>query len=402
MEPSTLEVKLNETISAIQEHHKKAAEEIKQHGTMLGETKTALDKLQQQMDAIDLKLVDQQKSSQSHQGKSLEDALKESDELGRLIGTGKKGRANFTLDPKQTASVLEEKTIISGASGYGLASGGVMNIERMPGITLEARRPLRMRDLISSRPTASPLIYYVKVSTPMAIASPQTEGSTKAETTAQFTTASAAVQTLAVFVKASDQVMSDFAELGNFINSTLRYEVKKAEDLQILSGSGTGQDLNGLVTQASAFNVALLSAAAGYTRIDQIGAAIEQVDIIDEVPATFVVLNPRDWWSLRRTKDGFGRYILGDPQAEGAPNIWGRTLVSTTAMPSGSFLVGNGDPAAVQIRDRMELQVDVSTEDTDNFQKNLVTIRAELRLALIVQRPQAFISGTFATSPAGQ
>lgn len=398
-ETNPLEVKLNETIAAIQKHHEKAAEEIKNHGTMFADTKASIEKLQQQVDAIDLKLVEQQRNTPAAE-KSILETLKENDDVSRLL-RHKKGRAIFTLSGEQANQVMDQKAILSGGAGYGTASGGVIPIERIPTIVQEARRRLRVRDLLPARPTQSPLIYYVKVSVPMAIASPQVEGSAKAETSVQFTTASVAVQTLAVFIKASKQVLDDFTELDGFIRASLPYYVNKAEDLQLLTGSGTGQDLNGMVTQASAFNGGLLSAAAGYTRIDQIGAAIEQVDIIDEVPATFVVLNPRDWWNLRRTKDGFGRYILGDPQNEGNPTIWDLNVVSTTAMASGTFLVGNGDPAAVEIRDRMEMQVDVSTEDVDNFEKNLVTIRAEKRLALIVSRPQSFITGTFATSPAG-
>jgi len=400
MEVKDLEVKINDLAGLIVTHQKKADEEVKLHGTMLAETKTQFEKLQKQYDEIDLKLADQKRSA-PEQGKSIVETLKEQDDLGRLVGTNKKGRASFTLSAAQTSEVMEQKTIISGGSGFGLASGGVMPIERLPVIVPEARRKLRIRQLLNARPTQSPLIYYVKVSTPMGLASMQVEGSAKAETTVQFTTASAAVQTLAVFIKASRQVLDDFTELDGFIRSSLPYYVGKAEDLQLLSGSGTGQDLNGMVTQASAFNVGLLSASAGYQRIDQLSAAIEQVDIIDEVSPTFIILNPRDWWAIVRTKDGFGKYLVGDPTSDSLPTLWNRTLVSTTAMPAGTFLVGNGDPAAVEIRDRMEMQIDISNEDVDNFERNLVTIRAEKRLTLIVSRPQAFITGTFATSPAG-
>jgi len=221
------------------------------------------------------------------------------------------------------------------------------------------------------------------------------------ENALQFTTATTQVQTIATFIRASTQIMSDLPELEGFIKSGLPYYVNKVEEQQILSGDGTGVNLNGLITQATAFNTALLSAAAGYTRIDQIGAAAEQVDILDEVPATFVALNPRDWWNIRRTKDGFGQYILGPPQFLGNPSIWDLTPIATTAVAAGTFLVGNGDPAAVEIRDRMGMQVDISTEDADNFTKNLVTVRAEKRMALVVMRPQSFITGTFATSPSG-
>ena len=401
MPDTTLETKLTETLVAINTFKAKADEEIKLHGVMLAETKTNFTSLQSQLDAIDQKLVDNYRLNPVAQ-KSIVEVLKENEDVSRLI-RDKKGRSViFTLSGDQVSDLMGQKTTITtGGAGYGLAAPGVVNIERLPGIVVEARRRLRIRQLLNARPTTSPLIYYVKVLTPLAEASPQAEATTKAENALNFFTVTAQVQTIATFIPASRQILEDFSELEGFLRSSLPYYVNRAEERQLLAGDGTGNNLNGLVTQASVFNAGLLSANAGWTRIDQIGAAAEQVDIIDEIPSTWVTLNPRDWWNLRRTKDSLGRYILGDPQAFGNPTIWDLNVVSTTAMASGTFLVGNSDPAASEIRDRMEMQFDISTEDVDNFRKNMVTIRAEKRLALIVSRPQSFIAGSFATSPAG-
>jgi HK97 family phage major capsid protein len=69
-------------------------------------------------------------------------------------------------------------------------------------------------------------------------------------------------------------------------------------------------------------------------------------------------------------------------------------VVDTNAMPQGHFLVGAFNMAA-QVFDREDANVQVSTEDGDNFVKNMVTIRAEERLALAVFRPQSFVYGAF-------
>jgi len=80
-------------------------------------------------------------------------------------------------------------------------------------------------------------------------------------------------------------------------------------------------------------------------------------------------------------------------------NIFGLAVDPTTSIAQGTFLVGSGNPIAAEIRDRMEMQIDVSTEHSTFFTQNLVAVRAEKRLALITRRPGSFITGTFNTSP---
>ena len=100
------------------------------------------------------------------------------------------------------------------------------------------------------------------------------------------------------------------------------------------------------------------------------------------------------------TKDWFGRYLIGDPQTTANANLFDLLVIPTTSIAAGTFLVGSGNPAAAEIRDRMELQFEVSTEHHDYFVKNLVACRAEKRLALIVKRAASFVTGSFTTSPA--
>lgn len=372
----------------------KAAAETKERGSADEATKTAMAAIQKQVDAIDAKMT--AKLVTSTEQKSLVEVLTENEDVARLIHN-KKGRAVFTLTGAHAQQVQEMKTTISGLSTI---TPNVVDADRRPGIVLEARRKLTVRDALAARPTNLPLVYWVKVNSPLVAASPQIEAASKYENAVTFTTANSPVKTLATFIRASRQAMDDFQELAGFLQTGLPYYVNLCEENELLNGDNTGEHLNGLVTQATAFNTALLSASAGWTRIDQLGAAIQQIGIANEIDPTFVVVNKSDWWAIRRTKDSYGRYILGDPNTTGNPTIWDLTPIASNSIPSGTFLVGSGDPAAAEIRDRMEMQVDISTEDADNFTKNLITVRAEKRMVLTVLRPASFIRGTFTTSPA--
>lgn len=355
------------------------------------------DAMQSQLDGIDLRV----KSGDFYRGstrKSLADTLKDNESFARLM-TDRKGRAVITLKGEDTRLMERKTTITSGAVGY--MGPGVLGIDRIPGITAEARQTLTMRDVLYATPTDQPLIEFVKVVNPMAVASPAPEGTLKAENAVTFSAAAERVRTIATWIPASRQILDDWKELANFLNSTLSYYVDLAEEQQILTGDSTGENLHGLIPQASNFNAGLLSASAGWNKIDMVGRAIQQIEEAKEISPSFIVVHPRDWWSMRLQKDGFGRYILGDPQEVVVRNLFNRTIVTTTSIASGTFLVGSGDPAASQLRDRMETVVDISTEDGTNFRQNLVTTRAEKRVALVVERPGSYVTGSFTTSPAG-
>jgi HK97 family phage major capsid protein len=392
----TLEKQLADLQVDLKAHFEKAEAETKTRGAMLDETKTKLEAIQKQVDAIDLKLVE--KHNSTVQEKSITEELKENEDVCRLMKNGK-GHAIITFKGQNASRLWERKSILRSNLGY--VTPGVIDIERAPGIVLEARRKLTVRNVLTSRPTSLPVVYWVKVNSPLVAASPmmQNEGLVKHENAVTFTTANSTTRTIATFIKASRQALDDFDELGGFLESSLPYYVNRQEETQLLSGDNTGDNLNGLITQATAFDTSLLSASAGWTRIDQIGAAIQQIGEADEIDPSFIILNKRDWWKIRRTKDSYGRYILGDPETRGNPTLWDLTTVPTNSIAAGTFLVGSGDPAAAEIRDRMEMQVELSTEDADNFQRNMVTIRAEKRMLLAVMRPASYITGTFTTSP---
>lgn len=409
MDSKELESQLAAARTELKAHFDKAEAEQKANGTLLNETKETVTKLQAQVDALDVKLAQKHIAEQAQQGSTLVKTFKEDEGVLRLM-RDRKGHAVVTIKGQDVMDLMERKTVISdvisGSNGadtlnpVGIATSGVLQIDRTPGITIEARQMLKFRNLLSSRPTTMQVIDFVKVSSPLAIASPVAEGALKPENSLSFSTVSEKVRLLATWIPATRQVLDDFTELMSFIQSSLPYYVNLAEERQMLAGDGTGENLHGILSQAISFNSSLLPAAAkGWNMIDVVATAIKQVNAALEIPPTFVVLHPNDWWTIRLTKDGFGRYILGDPQSSVAPTLFGLDVVYTTSIAQGTFLVGSGSPVAIEIRDRMDMQVEISTEHSDYFIRNLVAIRAEKRLALITKRPASFVTGTFTTSP---
>ncbi|MEN3793943.1 phage major capsid protein [Fulvimarina sp. MAC3] len=218
------------------------------------------------------------------------------------------------------------------------------------------------------------------------------EGNLKPESGYAFEMQTATAKTIAHWVPASRQILEDAPQLAGIIDTELRHGLELKEEQQLLNGSGVGQNLLGMVTQATAYAAPIPDIAAA-TMIDTIGLAVLQ-SALAEFPATGIVLHPSDWMRIRLIKDGDGNYILGAPGANVPPVLFGLPVVATQAMAIDKFLVGDFQTAAT-IYDRWQPRVEVSTEHADFFTRNMVAILAEERIALAVKQPTALTYGDF-------
>lgn len=275
------------------------------------------------------------------------------------------------------------------------ASGGVLVApDRQAGVIAIPQRPLSVRDLLAPGRTNSTLIQYFRELVFTNNAAPVAEGTRKPESNLTFEQRQATVIKLAHFIKATTEILVDAPALQSTIDQRLRYGLAFVEDLQLLMGSGTGNNLAGIYTNATAY--AAPFAVAGETDIDRLRLAFLQGELA-LLPADAAVLHPSNWAKIELLKDTQGRYLIGNPQGTLAPTLWGRRIVTTLAMTQNQFLAGNFRQSA-QIFDREDANVVVSTENEDDFVNNRVTILVEERLALADYRPEARIKGAFVTA----
>src|SRR5690606_7760724 len=286
----------------------------------------------------------------------------------------------------------ERADITSGNTtvGAGRSAGtSLVPGHRVPGIIAPPNRQLTIRDLLAPGTTSQSSVEFVKETGFTNNARPVTEGNTKPQSDITFNLFTTPVRTIAHIFKASRQIMDDAPALASYINARGTYGLKYVEENQLLNGNGTGQNLNGIVPQATAFAPAFNP--SDETAIDRLRLAVLQV-VLAEYPASGFVLNPTDWARIELTKDNEGRYIVGNAQSPIGPSLWGLPVVQTQAMAAGEFLAGAFNLGA-QIFDRMGVEVLLSSENVDDFEKNMLTVRIEERLALAVYRPEAFVTG---------
>ncbi|MEP7240633.1 MAG: phage major capsid protein [Devosia sp.] len=318
--------------------------------------------------------------------------------LGELAIKGR-GEEIAAIGRSRGRLAIPVKATLTSLTTDAAGSVGDLAVADRPGFILPPRRKLRMRDLFAPGQTSAGALEWPKMTGRTNGAETQTEAATKGQSDMKFDLIQWPVRTIAHWMIASKQILDDAPALKSVIDSELTYGVKYVEDAQLLAGGGTGTDLTGVYTSASAYAAPFVPDGV-LTFIDILLLAIAQVEDAD-YEADGIVLNPLDWRYIQSLKDDESRYLGGGPfTMEDLAKLWSMPVVTTKAMTQDKFLVG-AFRAGAQIFDREECIVEISTEDSDNFRKNLVTLRAEERLAFVIKHADAFVKGDFGDAITG-
>lgn len=296
--------------------------------------------------------------------------------------------------PRQGRADLALKATITTATSNAPGSvGAATERTRLGGIQELPRQRLVVRDLITQGRIDNAALEYIRETGFTNNAAPVAEGAKKPQSDVQMELVSTAAKVIAHWMKVSKQALSDVSQLRSHIDNRLLHGLALVEEKQLLHGDGTGQNLHGIIPQATGYAVPAGIDASGLTVIDTLRIAALQA-VLAEYPATGHVLNPIDWAAIELTKDEIGRHIIGQPQGDAPASLWRLPVVETQAITQGKFLTGAFQMGA-EVFDLWDSRVEVGFEN-DDFTKNLVTILAEERIAFALYRPEAFIYGDLA------
>jgi HK97 family phage major capsid protein len=384
-----LRQQLDRITGEVKQTAEKALKQAEDTGKVTDEVKAAADKLLVEQKALQgavEKIEERQleleqnaagRRDRAEPPKSLGEAIAQSDGLKAFLANGAKGTQR-----------IEVNNVITSAGNSG---GGLITPTRDGEVISLRRRQPRIRSLLNVGRTDSNLVEYAKQVTRTNNAGVVAENTLKPESNYAWAKADAPVRFIAHWVPISRATLEDAAALQTELDSELRYGLDIAEDEELLNGDGTGEHLSGLRANATAY--AAPFAMENETPIDTLRLALLQLELADYAGDGFI-LNPMEWAKIELTKNTQGSYIFANVLQLAGPTLWGRSVVSTTAMDAGDFMAGEFGVAAT-IYDRMDAEVLFSTEDRDNFVKNMITARAEKRLAFAVKRAAALVDGTF-------
>lgn len=296
-----------------------------------------------------------------------------------------KGFADYRTRPSRFS--MEVKATVTTA----INSAGAMASPYRDAPNNFPRRRLTVRSLLPTINVTTGTVEYAQQVTRTNNAAPVAEATAKPESAYAWELKDLPMRVIAHWVPASRQVLDDLPQLRGIIDTELMYGLQLKEEEQLLTGSGSGQNLSGLITNATAYAAPITISSP--TSIDLIGLAILQ-NALALYPADGVVVNSADWMFMRLLKNSQGDYILGSPSVDVTKVLFGLPVVDTPAMTIDKFLVGNFQAAAT-LYDRWSARVEVSTEHSDFFVKNMVAILCEERLGLAVKNPLALTYGDF-------
>ena len=362
----------------------KSEQQINAHAQLSAETKEKVDKLLTEQGALQARLKAAEQMLADYEG-------------GKVTGRDKQtvGQWFASQDAVKAYQGGKLKLDVNAAIVADSVTGaGIVAPDYVADIKGGGQRQLRVRDLLSWGPTTSDSISYVRETGFTNAAAPVRENPTgnKPKSVLAFEMENAPIATIAHWVPASRQVLSDLGQMAAYIDGRLRYGLDLEEEEQLLKGSGTGLDLDGIFTQAANYSKPAGATAVAQSPIDVLRLALLQAELADYA-ADGIVVSPTSWANIELTKEtSTAAYIFANPQAANSQMLWGRNVVSSGALGTNEFLVGNFALGA-QGWDRQQATVGIAEQHEDFFTKNMVAILAEKRIGLTVYRPAAFVKG---------
>jgi len=370
------------SMTAFQE---KAQAEITAAGSVSPETVATLDKLGEQQREIADRLLQIEQSggapSGPEGGPSMGKQFTDSDQYQAYIsGSAAKARVEVQMNT------------LSGADA-------TVAPDRKAGVVAGDSHFLTLENLFPHIPTSSNAIEYTKEASMTNSAAEAAEAAEKGESALTWSLVNMHVSTVAHWLKISKQLASDNTALAAYVNLRMVYGVNKRVDTQLGSGNGTAPNISGIGDTGnftahgySDANLDALGTTGVMTKFKLIRKALADLWVAGFIPDA-ILLNPVDYATLDieqfSSTSNVMRFAV---DASGVSRLFGIPVVQGNGIVADTFYVGAFNQVGT-IHDREGVMVELSDSDDDNFTKNLVTIRAERRLALTIERPTGIIGG---------
>lgn len=381
--------------------------EIKNHGTTTDQTANKIKEAEKNFESIQAEMEDMKKSVNDLLKKSGRPGFGQEPQqiktAGQLFAESeafkqyqKSGDLNALRGRMTEIKHIFQKDITSTTTGAG--NGGALIVPyRVPSIVEQAQRPLTIRSLLNTSPISTNAVSFIRETGFTNNAGYRAEGQPANKSEIAFEMITESVKTISHWMAASREVLDDAPRLQNFIDTRLINGLEYKEEDILLYGSGVNGEIRGIMNDDDIQNIG--APTAGRNMIDQIRHAMTKARLA-QYRATGIVLHPEDWESIELAKGDDGHYIWLSVGSGNEQQLFKVPVVDTPAMEKGKFLTGAFAMGAT-LYDREAANVRVSEHHQDFFTRGMIAMLAEERAALTIERPEAFVTGTFGATTEG-
>ncbi len=250
--------------------------------------------------------------------------------------------------------------------------------------------PLTVLDLFGKKTISAPVYSWNVYSGTTGSAGTTAEGVTKNKLTYAYVPKTATLQKITGLIKVTEELFDDAPYMVDAINQDLVDDLNAArQGAAVATLLGTSGLLTGSVA-ANATDVALFQA---------ILKAAADIEDATNIPADAVVVTPAVWLRLRSALDADNRFYAGEPFGDSEySKLFEMTFVKSADVTANHVIVGAFARGADLVSKADGVRVDSTNSNDVDFEKNLVSVRAEAREILAVKRPTCFCNITIATS----
>jgi HK97 family phage major capsid protein len=283
----------------------------------------------------------------------------------------------------QRARIEVKNTVTSGST--------TVFPDQRPGIIPGSFAPLTVRQILRAIPVTSNMVNSLREASWTNSAAEVSQGAAKPESDVTFEQYNVPITTVAHWIKISNQLLADAPAVVAYIESRLRDGLAQRIESQLINGNGTSPNLSGLTDSG---NYTAYTPTSDDLLVDAINRVKWTMWSAGNMPDT-VIVNPADWGAMERTREGAGTgaYLYGLPGMQAGMNPFGLQVVISNHLQAGKFIVARMSDSAV-LYNRAGAVVEMGYVNAD-FTNNLITIRAEERLGLGVDRPAGIYYGNF-------
>lgn len=265
------------------------------------------------------------------------------------------------------------------------------------------RNPQNVLDLIDTITTDTYQYKYLEETTFTNQSAATAEGGTLGENALAFTEKTENIRKVGSFLPVTEELLADVSAVQGYLDSRLRTMVNLAVTDQIMAGSGVAPNLTGILNATGINTFAFGAYGGNLKRIGQFYEAITEIQKDSFLSPDAIIMHPSDWYQVVTevndvTNNGsLNPLFIGAGQFGGAvgQSLWGLPVVLDTTRPAGTALVGVfGGGQAIHIVARQGMEIAMSDSHDENFVKDIMVMKATVRLGLPIYRASAFCSIT--------